>query len=45
MVGTYGEVQWGEIMAATTVSAIPMFIFFLFFQKWMVRGLTAGAVK
>lgn len=43
--GTYGDVRWGEAMAAATLGAIPVFILFLVFQKWIVSGLTSGAVK
>lgn len=43
--GTYGDVRWGETMAAATVGAIPVFILFLLFQRWLVSGLTSGAVK
>lgn len=43
--GTYGDIRWGETMAAATVGALPMFILFLIFQRWLVSGLTSGAVK
>lgn len=43
--GTYGDVRWGETMAAATVGAAPMFVLFLIFQRWLVAGLTSGAVK
>jgi ABC-type glycerol-3-phosphate transport system permease component len=45
MMGGYGEVDWGAIMAASTLGAIPMLLVFLFLQRWMVQGLSAGAVK
>ncbi len=38
-------VDWGAIMAASTLIAIPVVIFFLIVQGRMVAGLTAGAVK
>ena len=38
-------VDWGEIMAASTMIAIPVVIFFLFVQRRIAFGLTAGAVK
>ena len=37
--------DWGGIMAASTLIAIPVVIFFLLVQRRMVSGLTAGAVK
>jgi ABC-type glycerol-3-phosphate transport system permease component len=39
------EVFWGEMMAVSMIYAIPVFIFFVFLQKYLVKGLTAGAVK
>jgi ABC-type glycerol-3-phosphate transport system permease component len=45
MMGTNGDVDWGAIMAASTLAAIPMLLVFLFLQRWMVQGLSAGAVK
>lgn len=41
-----GEVSdWQLINAASTLGTIPMVLVFFFFQKYMVQGLTAGAVK
>ncbi len=38
-------VDWGEIMAASTLISIPVVIFFLLVQRRIAFGLTAGAVK
>ena len=38
-------VFWNEIMAASLVVSVPIVIGFLFLQKYLVQGLTAGAVK
>ena len=38
-------VDWGEIMAASTLIAVPVVIFFLLVQRRIAFGLTAGAVK
>lgn len=38
-------VDWGGVMAGSTLIAIPVVIFFLIVQGRMVSGLTAGAVK
>jgi N,N'-diacetylchitobiose transport system permease protein len=38
-------VDWGEIMAASTLIAIPVVIFFLIVQRRIAFGLTAGAVR
>lgn len=37
--------EWGPLMAASTLTAIPVVVFFLIVQRRMVSGLTAGAVK
>lgn len=42
--GTY-EIPWGDIAAASVVVTIPLLIFLTFFQKYIVQGLTSGAVK
>jgi multiple sugar transport system permease protein len=36
---------WGPLMASTIISALPPVIMFLIFQRWVVKGLTLGAVK
>jgi multiple sugar transport system permease protein len=36
---------WGPLMASTVLSALPPVIMFLVFQRWVVKGLTLGAVK
>lgn len=43
-VGQY-ETNWGNLMAASVLISIPVFILFLFVQKQLVSGLTQGAVK
>ena len=41
-----GDVQpWGELTAASLLMAIPIFILYSLGQRFMVAGLTAGAVK
>ncbi|WP_081683884.1 carbohydrate ABC transporter permease [Granulicoccus phenolivorans] len=40
-----GLTNWGPVMAATVLTAIPILIVFLLLQKQMIKGLTAGAVK
>ena len=41
-----GDVQpWGELTAASLIMAVPVFILYAVGQKFMVAGLTAGAVK
>jgi ABC-type sugar transport system, permease component len=38
-------VDWGEVMAASALLAVPVIVFFLFVQGRMTSGLVAGAVK
>jgi len=45
LVGTYGEVRWDEMMAASVLQALPMVIVFIWLQRYFVQGLSAGAVK
>ena len=37
--------DWPSFMTITVLALIPVFIFFIFCQKWIVSGLVAGAVK
>lgn len=39
------EIPWGSIMAASVIVTVPLVILVLVFQKKIVSGLTAGAVK
>ncbi len=39
------EVPWGSIMAASVIVTVPLVLLVLVFQKKIVSGLTAGAVK
>ena len=38
-------IDWGQVMAASTLVAIPVIVFFLFVQGRMTSGLVSGAVK
>lgn len=42
---TQNTADWGPIMAASTLIALPVVIFFVIVQRQLVTGLTAGAVK
>lgn len=37
--------DWGPLMAASTITALPVVIFFALIQKRIATGVTAGAVK
>ena len=39
------EVQWNELMAASFVGILPVMIIIVFLQRYLVAGLTAGAIK
>jgi multiple sugar transport system permease protein len=36
---------WGPMMGAAVLSTLPPVILYLVFQRWVVKGLTLGAVK
>ena len=42
---SYEQVLWGQMAAATIVAALPQLLLSLLVQKYIVRGLTMGAVK
>ena len=39
------SVDWGGIMAASVIYALPALVFFIIVQRKLVSGMTAGAVK
>ena len=36
---------WGELAAASVMATLPLVILVLLFQRWIISGLSAGAVK
>lgn len=40
-----GVTNWGPVMAGTVLAMLPILILFLFLQRQMIKGLTAGALK
>ena len=45
LIGSIGAINWGGIMAMGVVVTIPVVILFALVQKWLIEGLTSGAVK
>lgn len=43
--GIHGQIPWGEIMAASVIAVIPVLILAAVFQRYIIQGLTKGAVK
>lgn len=43
--GGYGSVDMGALMAMLVLSIIPIIVFYLFCQKYIIKGIVAGAVK
>ncbi len=39
------QINLGQLMAGSTIAALPVIIVFLFFQRQITAGITAGAVK
>ena len=40
-----GVSNWGPVMAATVLTALPMILIFLALQRYLIKGLVSGAVK
>lgn len=45
MRGSYGRVDMGAIMACLVMAVIPVVVFYLTCQKYIIKGVAAGAVK
>lgn len=45
MQGAYGAIDWGGFMAMLVLAIIPIIIFYLFCQKYIIKGVIDGAVK
>lgn len=42
---SYTQIDWGGLMAAAVVITVPVLIIALLTQRWIIRGLTEGAIK
>ena len=45
LTGAAGLTRWGEQMAMSVISLLPLLLIFLVFQRRFVEGITAGAIK
>jgi multiple sugar transport system permease protein len=43
-IGEY-SIQWDQMLSAAVMFSLPPIIFFLFLQKYLIKGLTLGSVK
>ena len=43
--GMYGKSEWNLVFADLTMTAMPVILLFLAAQKYIVKGLTEGAIK
>lgn len=43
--GSSFEIPWGQMMAATVIVTVPLIVLALVCQRWIIAGLTGGAVK
>jgi sn-glycerol 3-phosphate transport system permease protein len=40
-----GSTEWGVVMAAAIFVIVPLLVVFVFVQRFIIEGLTAGATK
>ncbi len=45
MQGAYGSIDWGGFMAMLVLAIIPIIVFYLVCQKYIIKGVIDGAVK
>ncbi len=43
--GLHGQIPWGYIMASAVIAVVPLIILIAFFQRYIIQGLTEGAIK
>lgn len=44
-IDTTGQSAWGQLFAMSTLALVPIFIFFLFFQKLIIEGIAMSGLK
>jgi multiple sugar transport system permease protein len=45
MISSVDGVDWGALFAAATIQLIPVLLFVVLMNRFLVAGLTAGATK
>ncbi len=45
LIGFFGKTSWGGIMASGVLTSLPVVMLFVVVQRYLVEGLTSGAVK
>ena len=45
MLGSVTGVDWGAVFAAATIQLLPVLIFVIFVQRFLIAGLSAGGLK
>lgn len=43
--GGYGSIDMGAMMGVLVLSILPIIVFYLFCQRYIIEGVAAGAVK
>ena len=43
--GSYGKVEMGPMMASIVLTVLPIILVYIFAQKYIIKGMTSGAVK
>ena len=43
--GGYGSIDWGAMMGMLVLAVIPIIVFYISCQKYIIKGVAAGAVK
>ena len=42
---SHGQIDWGAMMAVLVLAILPIIIFYIACQKYIIEGVLAGAVK
>lgn len=38
-------IEWSSLLASAVIAVLPIILTFMFFQRYLVQGISAGAVK